>query len=247
MSIGLGPHTDLPSLETPPGFQFFHCIENSCIGGASQMTDGLAVARYIEEHDPDAYDALTTLRWVFHGRGSEVDWRWSGPLIDLGVPGSPITLRTFYPVRTFPDMAADDIPRAYRAVKVLGQLSRHPRFQITYKLAPGDIAVFDNRRVQARPGAVRNRHRSPLVPRLLRQQRRHLLQAPSSEPPGPRTRAGPRMSGVFITCAITGSGDTTSKSDLVPITPQQIAEAAIAAAACWCGHRSHPCPQPRDR
>ncbi|WP_420618012.1 3-keto-5-aminohexanoate cleavage protein [Candidatus Poriferisocius sp.] len=38
------------------------------------------------------------------------------------------------------------------------------------------------------------------------------------------------MSGVFITCAITGSGDTTSKSDLVPITPQQIAEAAIDAA-----------------
>ena len=38
------------------------------------------------------------------------------------------------------------------------------------------------------------------------------------------------MSGVFITCAITGSGDTTSKSDLVPITPQQIAESAIAAA-----------------
>ncbi len=38
------------------------------------------------------------------------------------------------------------------------------------------------------------------------------------------------MSGVFITCAITGSGNTTSKSDLVPITPQQIAEAAIDAA-----------------
>ncbi len=38
------------------------------------------------------------------------------------------------------------------------------------------------------------------------------------------------MTGVFITCAITGSGDTTSKSNLVPITPQQIAEAAIDAA-----------------
>ena len=38
------------------------------------------------------------------------------------------------------------------------------------------------------------------------------------------------MSGVFLTCAITGSGDTTSKSDLVPITPQQIAGAAIDAA-----------------
>lgn len=35
---------------------------------------------------------------------------------------------------------------------------------------------------------------------------------------------------VFITCAVTGSGDTTSKSHLVPITPEQIANDAIAAA-----------------
>ena len=35
---------------------------------------------------------------------------------------------------------------------------------------------------------------------------------------------------VFITCAITGSGDTTAKSDKVPITPAEIAEAAIDAA-----------------
>ena len=35
---------------------------------------------------------------------------------------------------------------------------------------------------------------------------------------------------VFITCAVTGAGDTTGKSDLVPITPKQIADDAIAAA-----------------
>lgn len=35
---------------------------------------------------------------------------------------------------------------------------------------------------------------------------------------------------VFITCAVTGSGDTTSKSDLVPVTPKEIAESAIEAA-----------------
>ena len=29
---------------------------------------------------------------------------------------------------------------------------------------------------------------------------------------------------VFITCAVTGSGDTTSKSANVPITPKQIAD-----------------------
>lgn len=34
----------------------------------------------------------------------------------------------------------------------------------------------------------------------------------------------------FITCAVTGVGDTTGRSDKVPITPRQIADAAIEAA-----------------
>jgi uncharacterized protein (DUF849 family) len=37
-------------------------------------------------------------------------------------------------------------------------------------------------------------------------------------------------SDVFITCAVTGAGDSTSKSDKVPVTPKQIADDAIVAA-----------------
>ncbi|MEO0618029.1 MAG: 3-keto-5-aminohexanoate cleavage protein [Pseudomonadota bacterium] len=35
---------------------------------------------------------------------------------------------------------------------------------------------------------------------------------------------------IFITCAVTGGGDTTGKSDKVPVTPKEIADAAIEAA-----------------
>lgn len=35
---------------------------------------------------------------------------------------------------------------------------------------------------------------------------------------------------VIVTCAVTGAGDTTGKSEHVPITPEQIADNAIAAA-----------------
>jgi uncharacterized protein (DUF849 family) len=35
---------------------------------------------------------------------------------------------------------------------------------------------------------------------------------------------------VIITCAVTGAGNTTSRSNLVPITPRQVADAAIEAA-----------------
>lgn len=34
----------------------------------------------------------------------------------------------------------------------------------------------------------------------------------------------------FVTCAITGAGDTTGRSGLVPVTPEQIADSAIGAA-----------------
>ena len=34
----------------------------------------------------------------------------------------------------------------------------------------------------------------------------------------------------FITCAVTGAGDTTARSDKVPVTPEQIADSALQAA-----------------
>ena len=35
---------------------------------------------------------------------------------------------------------------------------------------------------------------------------------------------------VMLTCALTGAGDTVGRSELVPVTPEQIAESGIAAA-----------------
>jgi uncharacterized protein (DUF849 family) len=35
---------------------------------------------------------------------------------------------------------------------------------------------------------------------------------------------------VFVTCAVTGVGETTGRSDLVPVTPEQIADSALDAA-----------------
>jgi uncharacterized protein (DUF849 family) len=35
---------------------------------------------------------------------------------------------------------------------------------------------------------------------------------------------------VFVTCAVTGAGDTVDRSDRVPVTPEQIADSAIEAA-----------------
>ena len=146
-NLRLGPHTDLPTRETPPGFQFLHCVRNEVQGGFSTMADGLAVVEALKAEHPEHYEALTTLKWIFFNRGPGIDHRWSGPFIDLGVDGAPLTLRAFYPVRAFPDMAPADQPRAYEAMRCFSQMAASDRFQIAYPFEPGDLVGFDNRRV----------------------------------------------------------------------------------------------------
>lgn len=146
-NLRLPPHTDLPTRETPPGFQFLHCLVNDAQGGNSTMADGAAVAAHIAETNPEHYEALTTLNWVFFNRGPSIDHRWSGPMIDLGVVGSPLTLRAFHPVRAFPDMDQADMPRAYAAIKYFSTVAADPQFRLSYPFVPGDIVGFDNRRI----------------------------------------------------------------------------------------------------
>ena len=147
LGINLGQHTDLPSRESPPGYQFLHCIENTVTGGFSRLTDGLAVVDAIRSERPAAFEALTELDWIFMNRASDAEHRWIGPIIDQSSAGKPLTLRAFYPVRSAPHMAPADMPRAYDSLRVFSQYAHDPRFQIRYPFAPGDLVGFDNHRV----------------------------------------------------------------------------------------------------
>ncbi len=162
--MALGQHTDLPTRETPPGFQFLHCVENSVPGGLSRMADGMAVAAEIRRRHADAYESLTTDEWVFANRAVDGDHRWIGPIIDFGGPRSPLTIRAFYPVRLAPYMPIDRQQRAYDAMRVFSQVAHDPRFMISSAFAPGDLVGFDNRRIlhgrdAFDPGAGRRRLR----------------------------------------------------------------------------------------
>ncbi|WP_419864483.1 TauD/TfdA family dioxygenase [Candidatus Poriferisodalis sp.] len=158
----LAPHTDLPTREVPPGLQLLHCVENSVEGGWSTMADGLAIAEHLRVAESDAFEALTMLEWVFFNRSPDHDHRWQGPVIDTGDGRIPYTYRAFHPVRAFPAMPAAEVNRAYAAMRLLSETAVSDRFQMRYPFRPGDIVVFDNRRVlhgrdafEPRPGTRR--------------------------------------------------------------------------------------------
>ena len=145
--LRLGPHSDLPTREVPPGFQFLHCLINEADGGESTLTDGAALVEALERDHPEAFELLSTRHWIFFNRGPGIDHRWSAPIIDY-LPGCDTpTIRAFYPVRAFPAMANEDVSRSYDALRLFHRMADQPEFELKFRLIAGDIMCFDNRRV----------------------------------------------------------------------------------------------------
>ena len=145
--FSLGQHTDLPTRETPPGFQFLHCTHNSTTGGASRMTDGLSLIQALKTEKPLLYQSLTNDQWIFMNRAADAEHRWVAPIIELPFAGQPMTIRAFYPVRSAPMMDRERIPLAYEAAQTFSHYAQDPRFQISFQFKPGDLLAFDNRRI----------------------------------------------------------------------------------------------------
>ena len=145
--LRLGPHSDLPTREIPPGFQLLHCLINEADGGESTLTDGAALVEALERDHPAAFELLSTRHWIFFNRGPGIDHRWSAPIIDY-LPGCDTpTIRAFYPVRAFPAMANEDVSRSYDALRLFHRMADQPEFELKFRLTAGDIMCFDNRRV----------------------------------------------------------------------------------------------------
>ena len=128
-------------------------------------------------------------------------------------------------------------------------MARDPRFQLVYPFRPGDLVGFDNRRILHGRDAFESagsRHlrgcyadHDDLYSRLRVLRRDHVHH--------PIEQKVLTMSSVFITCAVTGSGDTVGKSDKVPVTPDADRRRLHRRRQGRCGRRAHPRARPDHR
>lgn len=146
-SRGLEQHTDNPYREPVPGYIFLHCLENDADGGDSTITDGFRVAEELRRTAPEEFDALTRVRPTFTYVDSETILENAGPLIELDARGRVRQLRLSNRTEAAPPEDAALLERYYRARQRLGRLATDPRFQLQFKLAPGDLMVMDNYRL----------------------------------------------------------------------------------------------------
>ena len=142
-------HMDLPWFETPPGYQFLHCLINSAKGGDSSAVDGFAVADYLRKNEKEIFETLINVPLKFRDKDyTQKSIRsYYGPAISLTKDGDFNDIRFSVATMDTLDCHPDIMDKVYKAHHRFGNLLHDDKFQIKFRLEHGDIFSFNNRRV----------------------------------------------------------------------------------------------------
>jgi len=141
-------HMDLPWFETPPGYQFLHCLVNSAEGGDSSSVDGFAVADYLRKNEKEIFNTLVSIPLKFRDKDytQKTVRNFHAPAISLTKDGDYNDIRFSVATMDTLDCHPDVMDKVYKAHHRFGNLLHDDKFQIKFRLEPGDIFSFNNRR-----------------------------------------------------------------------------------------------------
>ncbi len=140
-------HTDLATREYMPGLQFLFCLQNDADGGLSTLADGFAIAEHIKQTNPDAYKLLASRPIDFVNKAKTSDYRMHVPLFHCDASGELDEVRWTSWLRAPLRGELEEMAQIYKAQKLAYQLGNSDMFKAKFKLQPGDMMCFDNRRV----------------------------------------------------------------------------------------------------
>jgi len=142
-------HMDLPWFELPPGYQFLHCLVNNSTGGNSSAIDGFAVADYLRKNEEEIFGTLTTIPLKFRDKDytQKSHRSFHAPAVSLTKDNDFHDIRFSVATMDALDCHPDVMDKVYKAHHRFGNLLHDEKFQINFRLEPGDIFSFNNRRV----------------------------------------------------------------------------------------------------
>ena len=146
-ALHVGCHTDLPNRTLPPGLQFLHCLKISAKGGGTMLVDGFYAAEKMRRQNRSAFDLLCRVPVKFRYQDAESDFVHSAPTIELGADGEIVQIRFNRSVMGVFDVPSAEMDEVYQAHLAFATLVRDPALELRIRVAPGDVLVFDNRRV----------------------------------------------------------------------------------------------------
>ena len=146
-SVELRAHTDLATREYMPGLQFLFCLQNDTTGGHSTLSDGFAVAEFIRKQDPEMFRLLSTVPLDFANKAATSDYRMAVPLFHNDEYGQLVEVRWTTWLRAPLRGTLEEMALIHQAQRHAYLLGNNEAFKVSFKLEPGDMMCFDNRRI----------------------------------------------------------------------------------------------------
>jgi gamma-butyrobetaine dioxygenase len=139
--LGLGAHTDNPYRDPTPTLQLLHCLASSAGGGENTLVDAFRVARDL---DPDSFALLARYPLRFRYRDDATHLEAERPVLSVDERGELEAVH----FNTRSAAPSPSLPREwYDAYRKFGRMLGAPKYQIRFKLEPGDLFIVDNERV----------------------------------------------------------------------------------------------------
>ncbi len=146
-ALALPLHTDLANQETPPGYQFLHCLINDSTGGESVFADGLRVLEDLRAENPEHFQLLATHAIPFRFEDESHEILHHHPVINVDYFGQIVEIKYNAHLADIFDLPEAIMHAYYLAYRDLMARLRAPKYRIQFALKSGEMAVFDNRRV----------------------------------------------------------------------------------------------------
>ncbi len=158
--LGLNVHTDNPYRTPVPGLQALHCLVSENDGGESVFVDGFNIAQRLKNEDQNAFDILSHYRANFRFSDNTTDLRNRTSLIGVNDQGHLTHIRYNNRSAAPLNLPADIMEDYYKSLLTMSKMLHLPSVEKHFKLAPGELVLFDNERIlHGRQGfAGGNRH-----------------------------------------------------------------------------------------
>ncbi len=146
-SMALPPHNDFASYSWPPSVQALHMLMNECTGGASIIVDGFDVLERLRAQQPDAFEALCTMRVPFREFDDDNETYAVEPMVRCDAAGNITALRFSNQLMQAVNPEDAGVVEFYRAYHELSKRVTDPASASRFRMAGGDILIVAAHRV----------------------------------------------------------------------------------------------------
>lgn len=146
-NLGLGCHLDNPYRDPVPSIQLLHCLQSSTAGGESILQDGFMAATLLRKENPIHFDILSQ-QWInYRFQDADTDLQSRVPMFEVNDRKEIVKVR--YNNRSIGTLKLppSKVREFYAAYRHYAEILERKELQITFKLNPGELMIFDNTRI----------------------------------------------------------------------------------------------------